>query len=162
LKILFVGISSVVFSGITSANTLDCITSEFDVNQNQTPRGGIIISLGSSTGLGYAPLVGAAVTAVVGAGGSIKSVGLGTTDNLGSGYNGIVSIGVSVYQSGHTGAAASITASVGAGGTLSFNIINGGSGYTNPKIFVSEPSYEESWGNWNIQIGNWYNDNLLE
>jgi hypothetical protein len=136
------GISSVVFSGITSANTLDVFTSQFDVNQNQIPRGGIIISLGSSTGLGYAPPVGAAVTAVVGAGGSIKSVGLGTTDNRGSGYNGIVSIGVSVYQNGHTGATASISASVGAGGTLSFNIINGGSGYTDPKIFVSEPSYE--------------------
>jgi hypothetical protein len=136
------GISSVVFSGITSANTLDIFTSEFDVNQNQTPRGGIIISLGSSTGLGYAPLVGAAVTAVVGAGGSIVSVGLGTTDNRGSGYNGIVSIGVSVYESGHTGVAASIRASVGAGGTLSFNVITGGTGYTNPEIFVSEPSYE--------------------
>jgi hypothetical protein len=136
------GVSSVVFSGITSANSLDIFTSEFDINQNQTPRGGIIISLGSSTGLGYAPLVGAAVTAVVGAGGSIKSVGLGTTDNLGSGYNGIVAIGVSVYQSGHIGLAASISASVGAGGTLSFNIIDGGTGYTNPKIFVSEPSYE--------------------
>jgi len=136
------GVSSVIFSGITSANSLNVFTSEFDINQNQTPRGGIIISLGSSTGLGYAPLVGAAVTAVVGAGGSIKSVGLGTTDNVGSGYNGIISIGVSVYQSGHTGVAASIRAIVGAGGTLSFNIINGGTGYTDPKIFVSEPSYQ--------------------
>jgi hypothetical protein len=136
------GISSVVFSGIREPDTLNIFTSEFDINQNQTPRGGIIISLDSSTGLGYAPLVGAAVTAVVGAGGSIRSVGLGTTDNLGSGYNGIVSIGVSVYESGHTGAAASIRASVGVGGTLSFNIISGGTGYTNPKIFVSEPSYE--------------------
>ena len=136
------GISSVVFSGITSANTLDIFTSQFDVNQNQTPRGGIIISLSSSTGLGYAPLVGASVTAVVGAGGSIVSVGLGTTDNLGSGYNGIVSIGVSVYESGHIGSAATITASVGAGGTLSFSIGYGGTGYINPKIFVSEPSYE--------------------
>jgi hypothetical protein len=136
------GISSVVFSGIRDPENLQIITSEFDVNQNQTPRGGIIISLGSSTGLGYAPLVGAAVTAVVGAGGSIVSVGLGTTDNLGSGYNGIVSIGVSVYQSGHIGDTAIITASVGAGGTLSFNVGAGGTGYTNPKIFVSEPSYE--------------------
>ena len=136
------GISSVIFSGITSVGTGNIITSEFDINQNQTPRGGIIISLGSSTGLGYAPLVGAAVTAVVGAGGSIVSVGLGTTDNLGSGYNGIVSIGVSVYQSGHTGAAATISATVGAGGTLSFTVVGGGTGYTNPKIFVSEPSYE--------------------
>ncbi len=136
------GISSVVFSGITSANTLDIFTSQVDINQNQTPRGGIIISLGSSTGLGYAPLVGAAVTAVVGAGGSIVSVGLGTTDNCGSGYNGIVSIGVSVYQSGHIGDTAIITASVGAGGILSFTVGAGGTGYTNPKIFVSEPSYE--------------------
>ena len=138
-----VGVSSVVFSGITSSNSLDVITSQFDVNQNQTPRGGIIISLGSSLGLGYAPLVGAAVTAVVGAGGSIVSVGLGTTDNLGSGYNGIVSIGVSVYESGHNGTPAIISASVGAGGTLSFIIIGaGGTGYTNPKILVSPPSYE--------------------
>jgi len=136
------GISSVVFSGIRNPDTLNIFTSEFDINQNQTPRGGIIISLGSSTGLGYAPLVGAAVTAVVGAGGAITSVGLGATDNLGSGYNGLVSIGVSVYESGHTGTAASIRASVGAGGVLSFNIISGGTGYTNPKIFVSEPSYE--------------------
>jgi hypothetical protein len=136
------GISSVVFSGIRDPDNLDIITSEFDVNQNQTPRGGIIISLGSSTGLGYAPLVGAAVTAVVGAGGSIVSVGLGTTDNLGSGYNGIVAIGVSVYQSGHIGDTAIITASVGAGGTLSFTVGAGGTGYTNPKVFVSEPSYE--------------------
>jgi hypothetical protein len=136
------GISSVVFSGIRDPDDLDIITSEFDINQNQTPRGGIIISLGSSTGLGYAPLVGASVTAVVGAGGSIVSVGLGTTDNLGSGYNGIVSIGVSVYQSGHIGDTASITASVEDGGELSFTIGAGGTGYTNPKIFVSEPTYE--------------------
>jgi hypothetical protein len=136
------GISSVIFSGIQDPDTLGTFTSEFDVNQNQTPRGGIIISLGSSTGLGYAPLVGAAVTAVVGAGGSIVSVGLGTTDNRGSGYNGIVSIGVSVYESGHNGTPAVITASVSAGGKLSFNVGAGGTGYTNPKIFVSEPSYE--------------------
>jgi len=136
------GISSVVFSGITDPDTGKIIISEFDVNQNQTPRGGVIISINSSVALGYAPLVGAAVTAVVGSGGSIESIGLGNTDNLGSGYNGIVSIGVSVYESGHTGLAASITASVGVGGTLSFNVIEGGTGYTNPKIFVSEPSYE--------------------
>lgn len=136
------GISSVVFSGIRSIDTGEIITSEFDVNQNQTPRGGIIISLGSSTGLGYAPLVGAAVTAVVDGGGSIVSVGLGTTDNVGSGYNDIVAIGVSVYQSGHIGDTAIITASVGSGGTLSFTVDAGGTGYTNPKVFVSEPSYE--------------------
>ena len=137
------GITSVVFSGIQDPQTKNIITSKYDVNQNQTPRGGIIISLGSSTGLGYEPLVGASVTARVGAGGSIVSIGIGTTTgNYGSGYNGLVAVGVSVYESGHTGVAATITASVGVGGTLSFQIVGGGTGYTNPKIFVSEPSYE--------------------
>jgi hypothetical protein len=135
-----VGVSSVVFSGITD-NEGNIITSVYDVNQNQLPRGGIIVSLGSSGGLGYAPLAGASVTAVVNSG-SIISVGKGSTDRLGSGYNGIISIGVSVYQSGHTGTPASITATVGAGGTLSFNVANGGTGYTNPQIFVSPPSYQ--------------------
>ena len=34
-----------------------------DVNKNQLPRGGVIVSLGSTNGLGFAPLAGAAVTA---------------------------------------------------------------------------------------------------
>jgi hypothetical protein len=241
------GISSVVFSGITSAGTGTIITSEFDVNQNQTPRGGIIISLGSSTGLGYAPLVGAKVLPRINSSGEIISIvstattgsafaistatyynttglfdvttttphgfeytnvrevtliglefscasahigvtttifpegvtgigktfaikAIGTTTSFtidvgistiphnyvgqgtvfswygdltsGSGYNGIVAIGVSVYESGHTGAAATITANVGAGGTLGFTIVGAGSGYAKPQIFVSEPSYE--------------------
>ncbi len=135
------GISSVVFTGITD-NSGDIINSEYDVNINQLPRGGVIVSLGSTPGLGYAPLVGASVTAVVGAGGSIVSVGLGTTDIVGSGYNGIVSIGISVFEENHVGDVASITATVGAGGTLSFSVGAGGTGYSNPAILVSEPSYE--------------------
>jgi len=134
------GISSAVFTGITTSGGL--LISDYDVNQNQLPRGGIIVSLGSTSGLGFAPLVGASVTAVVGAGGSIVSVGLGTTDIVGSGYNGIVSIGVTIVESGHSGDVATITATVGAGGTLSFTVGSGGTGYTNPSIFVSEPSYE--------------------
>ena len=127
--------SSIVFTGITSVNG-SIIKSIDDVNQNQLPRGGLIISLGSTTGLGYAPLVGASVTAVV-SGGSIISVGLGSTDVLGSGYYGNVSIGIS----DSTGSNAVITASVGAGGTLSFTVVNGGSGYTNPRIITPSPSY---------------------
>lgn len=137
------GISSITFSGISNPNNpLEYITSDYDVNLNDLPRGGIIVSYGSSPGLGFAPLVGASVTSVVGAGGSIVSVGIGTTDNLGSGYNGLVSIGISVFEEGHVGEVASISASIGVGGTLSFNVGSGGTGYTNPKIFVSDPSYE--------------------
>ena len=136
-----VGISSILFAGIRdNANTQ--VISEFDVNQNQLPRGGIIVSYGSSGGLGYAPLVGASVTAVVSGGVIQNSIGIGTTDNVGSGYNGLVSIGVSVYEENHSGDVASITATVGAGGTLTFNVTNGGTGYNNPQIFVSPPSYE--------------------
>jgi hypothetical protein len=131
------GISSVVFSGISTSSSSSVIVSNDDVNQNQLPRGGLIVSLGSTGGLGYAPLVGASVTAIV-SGGSIVSVGLGTTDILGSGYYGSVSIGVT----DSTGINASIRATVGAGGTLSFTILNGGSGYTNPTIKIPSPSYE--------------------
>jgi hypothetical protein len=134
------GVSTVRFTGITTSGGL--LISDYDVNSNQLPRGGIIVSLGSTPGLGYAPLVGASVTAVVGAGGSIVSVGLGTTDITGSGYNSIVSIGVSVFESGHTGDVATITATVGVGGTLSFSVGAGGTGYSNPSILVTEPSYE--------------------
>ena len=135
------GISSVVFTGITSSNG-QIVISSADINQNQLPRGGVIISLGSISGAGFAPLVAAGVTAVVGAGGSIVSVGLGTLDILGSGYREPVSIAVT--DSNHTGTAANISAIVGAGGTLSFVINDGGSGYSTStvQIDVSQPSYE--------------------
>ena len=57
------GISSVTFTGITRENTDDIITVESDVNQNQLPRGGVVVSLAATGGLGYAPLVGAKLRA---------------------------------------------------------------------------------------------------
>ena len=76
--------TNVVFTGITSSNgTL--IISDSDVNQNQLPRGGVIVSLGSTGGLGVAPLGPAKVKATIdGSGSIIGIVGLGTT---GSAYN---------------------------------------------------------------------------
>jgi len=231
------GISSVVFTGITSTDGT-YIKSDFDINQNQLPRGGLIVSLGSTPGLGYAPLFGAKVKAVLDGSGSIvsvtgishtgsgqsistafynnqtgiieittttdhnfvggdriKLVGLGFTYqsssgivtyfpssdldysyditgiisarsfrsnvgvstlshsyvgfgtvfpwydlNEGSGYRNPVSIGVT--DPNHTGTEASITASVGAGGTLSFSVVSGGSGYVDPYIRTPEPIYE--------------------
>ena len=56
------GISSITFTGISSENG-QLIQSEFDINQNQLPRGGLIVSMGSTPGTGYAPLVGARVLA---------------------------------------------------------------------------------------------------
>jgi hypothetical protein len=132
------GISSIRFSGITSSNG-SIIISDYDVNSNQLPRGGIIVSLGSTPGLGYAPLVGASATAIVSSG-SIVSIGIGTTGSYGSGYRNPVSIAVT--ESGHIGSQAILNAVVGMGGTLSFSIIDGGSGYVNPIIQISSPSYE--------------------
>ena len=132
------GITSIVFTGIRTSSDYPPVQSASDINQNQLPRGGLIVSLGSTPGLGYAPLVGASVTAVV-SGGSIISVGIGTTDILGSGYYGTVSVGVTDIS----GSGANITATVGAGGTIKFNVIGGGSGYSpNPKIKISSPNYE--------------------
>ena len=235
-----VGISSMVFTGIRD-NTNTQVISASDVNQNQLPRGGIIVSYGSSGGLGYAPLVGAGadlildsdlaqgepsyattgeIINILGTRVGIVTAGLGdsftgtypgsttairmdsiagittgmeikavdnfisfgttvtslnpavpgivlsqsilspTTDAQleaigsleffnrlpvgGSGYNGLVSIGVSIHDDNHSGAAATITATpnVGSGGTVTFNLVGGGSGYTNPRLDVSPPSYE--------------------
>ena len=55
-----VGVTSVIYTGITSVDG-SFIQSNFDINQNQLPRGGLIVSLGSTPGLGYAPLVGAEI-----------------------------------------------------------------------------------------------------
>ena len=116
------------------------------MNQNQLPRSGQIISIGYTGGLGIAPLAGAAVTAILGVGGSITAVGVGTRDFHGSGYrpelsetgNGIISIGVT----DSVGSGATITATVGIGGTLIFSVVGGGTGYANPIIIPPSPTYE--------------------
>jgi hypothetical protein len=131
---LSVGITSIVFTGITSENG-SLVISDFDINQNQLPRGGLIVSLGSTPGAGFAPLVGASISPILNGSGSI--VGIGTESNFGSGYYGSVSIGITDLS----GNGASITASVGAGGTLIFNISNGGNGYTDPHFEIPDPSY---------------------
>jgi len=72
------GVSSVTFTGISSENG-QLIQSEFDINQNQVPRGGIIVSMGSTTGVGYAPLVGARVYPKLQSGSIVSVTGAGTS-----------------------------------------------------------------------------------
>jgi len=75
------GISTLIFSGITSTDGTQYI-SQSDVNRNQLPRGGVIVSLGSSGGLGYAPLVSSQVRPKVDAYGAVTGiVGIGTTQS---------------------------------------------------------------------------------
>ena len=68
------GISSVTFTGITRSGTDTVLISEKDVNQNQIPRGGIVISVASTGGLGYALPVNAKVKPTIGAGKSISGL----------------------------------------------------------------------------------------
>ena len=81
------GISTVQFTGITSENG-QFIVSESDINQNQVPRGGLIVSLGSTPGLGYAPLNGAKASLFKNTAGAITSVvGIATTSGVNYGIS---------------------------------------------------------------------------
>ena len=106
------GITSVTFTGVTRPDTDDQIIVDYDINQNQLPRGGVVVSLGNTGGLGYAPLVGASVTTTLNADGGITSIGIGSTGTFGSGYYG--NVGVAVSDPEHVGTAATIVATVGA------------------------------------------------
>ena len=70
------GISSVVFAGVAASVASD-------PQSGSIPVGGMIVSVGSTEGLGYQPLVAAGGTAVVSAAGTISSISIG---NTGSGY----------------------------------------------------------------------------
>ena len=72
--------TQVVFTGVSSSNG-QRVESEFDINQNQIPRGGLIVSLGSTPGLGYAPLVNAIIDPIV-SGGVI--IGVNTENTIGN------------------------------------------------------------------------------
>jgi len=130
------GITSITFVGNT-------VSEDSDVNTASIPRGGIILSTGSSTGFGYQPLVSAGGTAVVSAAGTIQSISIG---NSGSGYrSGIqtsINVGVKTENSSihYVG-----IASVIGGNVVSVAITNPGIGYTNTNpptvIFDSPLSY---------------------
>lgn len=65
-----------------------------DINVNDVPRGGIIVSVGSTDGYGFQPLVAAGGTAVVSSAGTITAIGIGLT---GSGYrSGLQTVGVAI------------------------------------------------------------------
>ena len=68
------GISSVQFTGISSVGYTTPIIDVGDINENQLPRGGIIVSVASTPGRGYAPFRGARVKPVVNAYGVIESI----------------------------------------------------------------------------------------
>ena len=89
------GISSIRFTGTASSVN-------YDPNNANIPVGGVIVSVGSSEGFGYQPLVSAGGTAIVSAAGTIASISVG---NTGSGYrSGIQTVNVSIQREKLNGA----------------------------------------------------------
>ena len=84
------GITSITFQG---TNTVPLGP---DVGISSYPKGGIIVSVASTEGFGYQPLVAAGGTAVVSASGTITSIAIG---NSGSGYRtGIQTTGTNINE----------------------------------------------------------------
>ena len=117
-------------------------TITFDNSGDNTisiPRGGSIISVGSSQGFGYQPLVTAGGSAGIASDGTIESISVG---NTGSGYrSGIQTVNVSVYNDFNDIEVVG-SANVLDGHVTDYIITNPGSGYTSttpPKIIVDAP-----------------------
>ena len=128
------GITTISFTGTASSVA-------YDPNNANIPVGGVIISVGSTAGFGYQPLVSAGGTAVVSAAGTISLVSIG---NSGSGYRvGVQTVRVGVALSSRETPNIEFigTAVVSNGHVVSIAITNPGVGYTstNPPYVVIDP-----------------------
>jgi hypothetical protein len=129
-------------AGITTLSFIgNPASASYDVNTGDLPRGGIIVSVGSTGGFGYQPLVAAGGTAIVSSGGTIESISIG---NSGSGYRsgiqGIIQVGVQTESDGIPNIEYVGIASVLNGNVVSVAITNPGIGYTftNPPLVIFE------------------------
>ena len=125
------GITSITFAGTATSVA-------YDPNNANIPVGGLIISVGSTGGLGYQPLVSAGGTAVVSIAGTISSVSIG---NSGSGYRSgsqIVNVGVTTQNTDIQSIEYIGTATISDGHITGVAITNPGVGYTssNPPIVI--------------------------
>ena len=117
------GITTITFTG-------DPSQTPYDINNSTIPYGGQIISVGSTSGFAYQPLVSAGGTAIVSIAGTIESISIG---NSGSGYrSGIqtVNVGVATTSVGNYDIEIIGIASVTDGRVVSVAITNPGTGYT--------------------------------
>ena len=91
-------VSFLEVAGVTSITYLGTsVSSEDDPNKATIPRGGSIISVASTPGFGYQPLVSAGATVTVSTAGTITSVSIG---NSGSGYRvGVQTVNVGIVTS---------------------------------------------------------------
>jgi len=129
------GITTITFTGTASSVS-------YDPNNANIPVGGVIVSVGSTEGFGYQPLIGAGGTAVVSAAGTISSVSIG---NSGSGYRvGVqtVRVGVALSSTETPNIEFIGTAVVSNGHIVSIAVTNPGVGYTStnpPYVVIDAP-----------------------
>ena len=135
------GATNIIFTGN------DGLPTGYDPNNGDYPIGGLMVSVGSSNGFGYQPLVSAGGTVTVSATGTITNVSIA---NSGSGYRSgiqtVVNVGVQTYSSGIPNIEFIGTAAVSGGHIVSVAITNPGIGYTGtnlPDLVFDDPlSYD--------------------
>jgi hypothetical protein len=125
------GITSITFTGTGTS-------SSYDINTSNIPLGGVIVSVGSTAGLGYQPLVSAGGTATVSIAGTISQISIG---NSGSGYRSglqVVNVGIATSSTGTPNITYVGVATVVNGHITGVAITNPGTGYTstNPPIVI--------------------------
>lgn len=114
----------------------------YDVGISSFPRGGMIVSVYSTEGFGYHPLVSAGGTAVISGFGTVQSVSIG---NSGSGYRSglqTVRVGVTTVTTGTPKIEFIGTATVSNGHVVGIAITNPGIGYTftnPPRVVFDDP-----------------------
>jgi len=129
------GITTIAFTGAATSVS-------YDINNASIPRGGIIVSVGSTEGFGYQPLVSAGGTATVSVAGTISAISVG---NSGSGYRSgvqVVRVGVALSSTDTPTIEFIGTASVSNGSIVSIAITNPGTGYTStnrPYVIFDDP-----------------------
>jgi len=135
------GISSITFTGTASSVT-------YDVNNANIPVGGVLLSVGSTTGGGYQPLVAAGATVTISAAGTVSAISIG---NSGSGYRSGIQTTVNVaLASSSTGTPILEfigTAAISGGHIVSIAVTNPGSGYTMsnpPDVIIDQPTAYEN------------------
>lgn len=142
--------------GVISVNFVGSATSiASDINTSDFPSGGIIVSVGSTEGFGYQPLVCAGGTSIVSSAGTISAISIG---NSGSGYRSyiesisgintvVVRVGVATSSVVTNNIEYIGIASVLNGNIVSIAVTNPGIGYTRsnpPHVFIDNPiSYSD-------------------
>ena len=136
------GITTISFNGSSPQTPLGP-----DVGISSFPKGGIIVSVGSTEGFGYQPLISAGGTAIISGFGTISSISIG---NSGSGYrSGIqtVNVGVGTSSTGTGNIQFVGVATISNGNIIGVAITNPGIGFTHtnqPFVVFDDPvSYSD-------------------